>query len=418
MFKKIVLAVFGLVLIVGGLVGIKVLQIRTLIAAGGSYSEPPVTVTAAAATSDAWESLLTSVGSIVPVQGVTVSAELNGKVEKIAFESGASVKAGDLLAQLDVSSEKAQLRAAEAAVALAKVDLDRTASLLASKTTSQSDYDNVDAKYKEAVAQADAIRTAIEKKTIRAPFSGHLGIRQINLGQNLKEGDPIVSLQSLDPIYVNFLLPQQQLTQIAEGYTVRVTTDALPGETTEGKLTAISPEVDPTTRNVEMQATLANPHGRLRAGMFVNVAVVLPDRNPVIAIPATAVLYAPYSDSVFVIENAPPPPEKEKGVTVAAMGAKGGGVEEPKGPTSNAAGETPGGAGATGATGSAPQRIIRQQFVQLGESRGDFVAVKSGLKEGDTIVTTGVFKLRNGQSVVIDNTLSPTFEIHPAPEQE
>jgi membrane fusion protein (multidrug efflux system) len=283
------------------------------------------------------------------------------------------VRAGDLLVQQDISSETAQLRASEASAELAKLTLDRIRKLLTEKTVSQSQYDNADAQYKQAEAQLDTIRSAISKKTIRAPFAGRLGIRLINQGQILNEGDAIVSLQSLDPIFVNFSLPQQQLSKVQPGLTVRVTTDVLSGRVVEGKITAINPAVDAATLNIRVQATAANPQEQLRPGMFVNVAVVLPAMEKVLPIPETAVLYAPYSDSVFVVE------EKK------------------------------------GEKNSPPGKSLRQQFVRLGEKRGDFIAVLSGLKEGETIVSTGVFKLRNGQAVVVDNTLAPEFKLMPKP---
>jgi membrane fusion protein (multidrug efflux system) len=375
MIKRIIITIVGLMVVVGILGGIKGLQIKRMIAQGKQFSPPPEPVTTAVARKETWESLLTAVGSLEAVQGVIVTAELSGKVERIGFEPGTKVKTGDLLVQQDISAENAQLRAAEANLTLAKIDLERKSKLLAQKTISRSEYDNAEAQYKQAAAQADNIRAAIKKKTIRAPFDGRLGIRLINIGQVLKEGDAIVSLQSIDPIFVNFSLPQQQLAQVASGLTVQVTTDALPGQVVAGKITAINPQVDAATRNIQMQATVANPEERLRPGMFVNVAVVLPARKDVLAIPATAVLYAPYSDSVFVVE------EKK---------------EEKNGQ---------------------PGRVVRQKFVRLGEKKGDYVAILSGLEEGDTVVSTGVFKLRNGQSVVVDNAVTPEFKLNPKPEE-
>jgi membrane fusion protein (multidrug efflux system) len=326
------------------------------------------------ARTEAWESVLTSVGSLAAVQGVTVTAELAGKIVTIAFKPGTLARAGDLMVQQDTSSEEAQLRATEATVALAKLNLERLGKLLSERTISQSQFDNADAQFKQAVAQSDNIRATIAKKTIRASFAGRLGIRLVNVGQMLNPGDAIVSLQSLDPIFVDFLLPQQQLAQVQTGLPVRVVTDALLGEVVDGKITAINPQVDSATRNIRIQATIPNAEERLRPGMFVNVAVVLPAKTKVLCIPATAVLYAPYSDSVFVVE--------EK-------------TDEKSGKAGKA---------------------VRQQFAQLGEKRGDFVAIVSGLKEGDTVVSTGVFKLRNGQSVIEDNTLAPEFKIAPKPE--
>jgi len=375
MIKRIIITIVGLLIVVGILGGIKGLQIERMIAQGKQFSPPPEPVTTAVARKETWESLLTAVGSLEAVQGVIVTAELSGKVERIGFEPGTKVKTGELLVQQDISAENAQLRAAEANLALAKIELERKSKLLAQKTISRSEYDNAEAQFKQAAAQADTIRAAKKKKTIRAPFDGRLGIRLVNVGQVLKEGDAIVSLQLIDPIFVNFSLPQQQLAQVTAGLTVQVTTDALPGQVVDGKITAINPQVDTATRNIQMQATVANPEERLRPGMFVNVAVVLPARKDVLAIPATAVLYAPYSDSVFVVE------EKK---------------EEKNGQ---------------------PGQVVRQKFVRLGEKKGDYVAVVSGLEEGDTVVTTGVFKLRNGQSVVVDNAVTPEFKLNPEPEE-
>jgi len=299
---------------------------------------------------------------------------MTGKVVRIAFEPGSMVKAGELLVQQDISAEEAQLRSAEASVSRTKVTFERARKLLAEGTYSQSQYDTADADYKQALAQADNIRSLIAKKTIRAPFTGLLGIRLVNLGQILSAGDEIVSLQSLDPIYVNFSLPQQQLGRIRSGLAVRVKTDALPGEVIGGTITAINPQVENATRNVLVQATVANKGHRLRPGMFVNVSILLPEQDRVLVIPSTAVLNAPYSDSAFIVEPA-----------------------------------------ASGDNGS-PGTVVRQQFVRLGERRGDFVAVIEGLKEGETVVSTGAFKLRNGQSVTVDNALAPDFTIAPSPK--
>ncbi len=374
MKKRIFIAVLIIFLVVGVLGGIKALQINSMIAYGNQFVPPPVTVTAATATADAWESQLTAVGSLEAVQGVMVTAELPGKIVKIAFEPGSRVQAGDLLIQQDVASENAQLRAAETNVDLTRMNLERAKQLHADNVIPQSQFDTSKAEFEQAVARRDDIRTTIDKKTIRAPFAGRLGIRLVSLGQVLKDGQDIVSLQSLDPIFANFLLPQQQLAKVREGMTVRVTTDVLPGEAIEGRITAINSEVDAATRSIRIQATVANRDERLRPGMFASVAIVMPSKLDVMTIPATSVLYAPYSNSVFVVEQ--------------DQGSK----DQP------------------------PKKKLRQQFVNLGEQRGDFVAVLSGLKPDDTVVSTGVFKLRNGQSVVVDNTLAPEFKLAPRPE--
>jgi membrane fusion protein (multidrug efflux system) len=374
MRKKIIFTILGVLVMIGILGGIKGLQINRMIATGSQSAPPPETVTTAVVRSESWESLITSVGSLEAVQGVMLTAELPGKVVRITFEPGTKVKAGDLLLQQDVSSEEAQLRAAEATVALTKLELERSRKLLTKKAVAQAKYDSDDAQYKQAVAQIDGIRATIRKKTIRAPFAGSLGIRLVNLGQILNEGEPIVSLQTIDPIFVNFSLPQQQLAQVKPGLKVRVTADALPGPLIEGEITAISPQVDVATRNIRVQATVANSQERLRPGMFVNVVVVLPSREEVLVIPTTAVLYAPYGDTVFVVHEK----ETEKGVQ--------------------------------------PDEVVQQKIVQLGEKRGDFVALVSGLNKGETVVSTGVFKLRNDQAVVVDNTLAPVFKLAPQPD--
>lgn len=375
MKKKIFLTLLGLVLVVGSLAGIKVLQIRAMIDQGEQFVPPPEVVTSAQVKTESWETLLTAVGSLNAVQGVTITAEVTGKIEHIAFEPGAHVSAGDLLLQQDSAVEKAQLRSAESVAQLARIDFERIKALRQKNGISQADYDTAKAKLTQALAQVDNIKALIAKKTIRAPFAGQLGIRQVNLGQVISDGQAIVDLQNLDPIFVNFYLPQQDIDRIRTGLKARVTTDALPGQILTCEITTISPEVDTATRNILVQGILANPNEQLRTGMYVDVTVVLPQQEDVLIIPSTAVLYAPYSDSVFVIEEK----KDENG--------------EPAGKT------------------------VRQQFVRLGEKRGDFITVTSGLTETDTIVSTGAFKLRNGQAVVVDNRLTPEFKLSPQPTE-
>ncbi|MBU4262506.1 MAG: efflux RND transporter periplasmic adaptor subunit [Proteobacteria bacterium] len=375
MKKRIFFAVLGLLILAGVLGGIKALQIRRMIEQKSKFSLPPEVVTTAIVQSDSWGSTLTAVGSLTAVQGVIVSAEVSGKITQIAFTPGTKVQAGDLLIRQDTASEEAQLRAAETSTALAKLNLDRYTGLLAQQNIAQSLFDNAEAQYKEAKAQADSIRAIINKKNIRAPFAGRLGVRLVNLGEILKEDAPIVSLQALDPIFVDFLLPQQHLGQVKKGLPVRIKTDALPGQILEGKITTINPEIDSATRNMHVQATVANEQELLRPGLFVNVEVVMPTQRNVIVIPATAVLYAPYGDSIFVLKET----KNEK----------------------------------TGQN----ENVLNQQFVKLGEKRGDFVAVVSGIKEGETIVSTGAFKLRNGQAAVVNNELAPEFKLAPKPKE-
>lgn len=373
MKKRILIAVLGLVLVIAALAAVKAMQIRAMIEQGKKAVLPPETVTTAVARAESWETSLSAVGSLTAVQGVTVAAELPAKVVKIAFEPGAKVKRGDLLIRQDTSVEEAQLPGAEAQVTLTESVLARDVEMLKDKIISQADYDAAVAGHRQAMAQVEILRATIAKKTVHAPFGGRLGVRQVNLGQILREGDPIVTLQSLDPIYVNFTLPQQELSRLRVGLPVRVASDAFPGLAIDGRITTVNPLVDAETRNVQLQATVANAAETLRPGMYVNTAVGLPVRRKVVAIPATSVLYAPFGDSVFVVAD--------------DNVVKGG-------------------------------KALRQQFVRLGERRGDFIAVTDGLKEGETIVSTGVFKLRNGQPVAVDNKLAPEFRLAPNPTNE
>jgi membrane fusion protein, multidrug efflux system len=374
MAKRLIITLLGLAVLIGAPLGIKLRQFGIM--ASARMAMPATTVTAARAHEQDWPRTVAAVGSLVAVQGVTVAAELAGRVVTIAFTSGQRVEAGALLVQLDTATEQAQLRSAEAAAALARIQLERYRDLVAKRTAAKSELDTAQAQFKQASAQVDTVRALIGKKTVRAPFSGLLGLRQVNLGQIVKEGDPIVALQTIDPIYVELALPQQQLAILAPGTSVRVSTDAVPGQVFQGTINAVSPQIDTATRSVRVQATLANTEGLLRPGMFVHVEVLLPSQEKVLVIPATAVLYAPYGDTVFVIE-----PGKE------------------------------------GQSGQI-QGVLRQQIVRLGRTRGDFVAARSGLKAGDRVVTSGVFKLRPKMAVVVDNRLAPQPLLAPHPPNE
>jgi membrane fusion protein (multidrug efflux system) len=372
MTKKIIFGILIVVVIVGALAAVKTMQIKSMIAFGKSFVPPPETISSAVAHEEQWQDSLTAVGSINAAQGVTVSPEVAGTVTEIDFESGAVVAQGDLLVKLDTSSEAAQLSAAQAQVELAKLNADRTQKLRVDNTVSQSELDNALATLKQNQANADAIRATIDKKTIRAPFAGRLGIRQVNLGEQLDVGKSIVSLQALTPVFADFSLPQQNLSLLSTGQAVQVTCDAYPGQTFDGTLTAINPDLDATTRSVTLQATLANTNQLLRPGMFVRAAVILPQAQPVLAVPATAVLSAPFGDSVYVIED-----------------------------STNAAGGL----------------FVRQQFIRTGQTHGDFVSVLNGLKAGDRVVSAGLFKLRNGAPVTVNNDLMPKPSKTPNPSE-
>jgi len=367
---KVVFALVGVFLIIAG---IKALQFWTMISAGKKMVMPPTTVTSADVKQGDWQPILTAIGSITPVQGAMISAELAGTVAEINFQSGSVVKKGDVLLKLDASAEIAQMRSATADAELAKNDLDRARDLASRKVISAAELDAVQSRYAQKTASVENMQSAIDKKQIHAPFDGTAGIRAVNPGQMVKVGDPLVSLQALGRVFVDFSLPQQQLADVKPDLPVKVTTDAMPDREFEGKLTAVNSSIDPATRNVSLQATLDNQDNMLRAGMFARVKVLLPQKKPTLFIPATAVSYAPYGNSVFVIEKKSDEKTKEDSLT------------------------------------------LRQQFIRTGETRGDFVAVTNGLKANEQIVSTGVFKLRNGMNVVVDNKLAPKSELGPKP---
>ncbi|HPC62207.1 MAG TPA: efflux RND transporter periplasmic adaptor subunit [Verrucomicrobiota bacterium] len=372
MIRNLAIALIILVLVGGALGGIKFLQIKTLIAAGKAYVPPPETVASAVVKAETWQKTLTAIATITAVQGVTLTPDIPGTVREIAFESGATVARGDLLVKLDTSTEEAQLKAVKAQLELARINLKRAEALWAEKTLPEAELDAARAAVAQFQANAEAIQATIEKKTIRAPFDGQLGLRQVQLGQYLEAGRPIVSLQSLAPVYAEFSLPQQELSKLATGMPVRLVSDAYPGRQFEGVLSAINPDLDPATRSVALQATFANPDRLLRPGMFARAEVLLSEHQEVLVIPATAVLSAPYGDSVYVIEPAP-------------------------------------------ATNAAGGLVVRQQFIRTGASRGDYVAVLSGLKPGERVASAGVFKLRNGIAVVENNELKPPATQTPRP---
>jgi membrane fusion protein, multidrug efflux system len=369
---RVIIAVVLILAIVGGLAAVKVSQISKMIAGAKAYTTPPESVSSSTVREESWQSSLTAIGSITAAQGVTITPEISGIVREIGFESGAAVAKEDLLVRLDTSSEKAQLTAVEAQLELAELSLKRVEKLRSENTVSQSELDAAAAAVKQYKANADTIKATIEKKTIRAPFAGRTGIRMVNLGQYLETGKPIVSLQSLSPIYGDLSLPQQELARLKTGMVVRLVTDAYPDRQFEGKLTAINPDLDPATRSVGLQASFENADQSLRPGMFARMEVLLGEAHKVLVIPKTAVLSAPFGDSVYVIESS------------------------------------------TGKDGK-PELKVRQQFIRTGAGRGDFVSVESGLKAGERIVSAGLFKLRNGVSVVENNSLAPKAAESPRP---
>jgi membrane fusion protein (multidrug efflux system) len=351
----------------------KFFQIKAAMAQGAAYQPPPEAVTTIVADEQPWPSTLRSVASVVAVQGVTVSADLPGIVARIHFESGDTVSRGDLLTELDTSQERAQLAAAESASKLARLNLERMRDLQQKGVTSQADLDQVQATAEQADARLGEIRATIDRKRIRAPFDGVLGLRQVNLGQYLQGGDPVVSLQALDPIYVDFAVPQQEVARLEVGREVIATLQGLTDSISSGRIDAIDSIVDPATRNVRVRASFANADEKLRPGMFVEARVALGAGERSVTLPTSAVNYAPYGDSVFIVEEM----------------------------------QGPGGQAYLG---------VRQQVVKLGASRGDQVAVLSGVTAGEQVVTSGVFKLRPGAAVFINNDVLPSNSAAPKPE--
>ena len=371
MVKRMILMLTVAVVVIGILGFVKFQQFQVAAGQAASFQPPPEAVTTVVAKQEPWPATLGVIGTTAAVQGVTVSADLPGIVDRITFDSGRFVRAGEVLVQLDTRQEQAQLTAAEAQRDLARLNFERMEGLIKDGAISRAEYDLAAAEQKQTEARVGEIRAMIERKIIRAPFSGVLGIRQVNLGQYLSAGDAVVPLQSLHPIYVNFGVPQQEAGRMRPGRGVRITADNVSGVEFTGRITAIDSVVNEATRNVQVQATVPNPDGRLRPGMFVQTAVILGESQPVVALPASAISYAPFGDSVFIVSD----------------------LKGPDGQT---------------------YRGVRQEFVKLGAGRGDQVAVVSGVKPGDEVVTSGVFKLRNGAAVVVNNKIQPTN--NPAPK--
>ncbi|MGZ4814322.1 MAG: efflux RND transporter periplasmic adaptor subunit [Terriglobales bacterium] len=370
--KRIFFTLLAAAAVIAGLGYFKLRQVQAAVKAF-SFQPPPEAVTTVVAKQATWPTTTNVIGTMVAVHGVTISADLPGTVDKIHFESGHSVQQGDVLVELDTRQERAQLASMEAQRDLAKINYGRMKQLVDEGVISRSEYDKATADQRQYEANVAEVKAAIDRKTIRAAFSGVLGIRQVNLGQYLAAGGPIVALQSLNPIYVNFNVPQEVIAHLRAGQSVRLTSKDLAGSGFTGRVNAIDSVVDPSTRNVQVQATVFNPQARLHPGMFVEVELGVGSDRSVIPLPASAINYAPFGDSVFVLSD---------------MKDKDG----------------------------KPYRGVKQQFVKVEGSRGDQVAVVSGINPGDEIVTSGVFKLRNGAAVAVNNKVQPGNNPAPKPE--
>jgi membrane fusion protein (multidrug efflux system) len=381
---RYVITTVALILTIGILVGIKGAQIKTLIGFGEQMQKmgpPPEAVNAAPVERQTWEQTLEAVATVVSSKGVTVSNDAPGMVTRLLFDSGATVKVGQPLVELDASVERAQLESLRARLALANQSLQRTKKLISSGVSTQSELDEQESTVRGLVADTRGIQAQIERKTVRAPFEGKLGIRAVNLGQYLAPGTTITVLESADSVFVDFTLPQQDLPNIQLGRTVRVRTDAGGKVIAQGTISAFDASVDAVTRSLKVRASIPNGEAVLRTGMFVNAEVVLPQQADVVAVPVTGVIHAPYGDSVFVVEPKQAP-------------ADGTGPE----------------AGQPGAL------VARQQFVRLGRTRGDFVQVEAGVEPGQKVVSAGAFKLRNQAPVTIKNEVGIEAQLDPHPE--
>ena len=373
MAKRLILMLVVMAAILGGLGFVKFRQVEAGIAQGAAFQMPPTAVTTVVAQRETWPSTLTVIGTAAAIQGITVSADLPGTIDKIHFESGQWVQKGDILVELDTRQERAQLANIEAQRDLARINFNRAQELVKAGVISHSEYDNASAQQKATEAQVGDVQAAIARKTIHAPFSGLVGIRQVSLGQYLAAGQAIVALQSVDPIYVNLGVPQQDTSVMTPGHVVRVTNGELPGMAFSGRITALDSVVNEQTRNIQVQVTLANKDNKLRPGMFVQVELPVGQPRQVVPLPASAINYAPYGDSVFIVTE----------------------MKDAKGNT---------------------YRGVRQQVVKVEGSRGDQVAVISGINPGDEVVSSGVFRLRNGASVQVNNTVKPGNSASPKPE--
>ena len=373
MAKRFIIMFLLVIAVIGGLAFVKYKQVEAAIAMGSSFAPPPTSVTTVVAQKDTWPSTLTLVGTAAAIQGVTVSADLPGTIDKIHFEAGQQVHQGDVLVELDTRQERAQLANVEAQRDLAKINFARLEQLVKEGVTARSEFDNAVAQQKATEAQVGEIRATIARKTIRAPFSGGLGIRQANVGQYLAAGAAIVSLQALNPIYVNFGVPQQVLPQLGKGHVVSVSNSGSTAPPINGRITALDSVINEQTRNIQVQATVPNGAGKLRPGMFVEVKLPLGKARDVIPVPGSAINYAPYGDSVYVVTE----------------------MKDPKGNS---------------------YQGVRQQVVKIDGSRGDQVAIVSGLNPGDQIVSAGVFRLRNNAPVQINNSVQPGNNPNPKPE--
>lgn len=374
MSKRMMVLLAAAVLVFGGLIGAKWFGSRMMNQYFDNMPMPPSVISTIEARADTWLSEVTAVGSVAALHGADLTTEVNGIVEKIYFDNGSEVKAGDVILTLDDATDRAQLKALQAAERLAELERNRVQSLFQRKSISKSEYDQRQSQLEQAQANVAAQQARVDQKTLRAPYAGRLGIRQVNVGQYVAAGNPIIGLQSLDTVFVNFMLPEQRFREIRAGMVVRAQMDALGDATFEGRISAIEPVIDADTRNFKVQATFANPDQQLRPGMFARIALDVGDRRDVIVVPRSAVSFNPYGNSVYVLSES-----EQKG-------------EDGK-----------------------PLLQVTQRFIQIGEMRGDLIVVEKGLEIGETVATSGLLKLRSGATVTVNNSVQPDANIAPTP---
>ena len=374
MRRRLIIVVLAVGVLLAAIVFFNAWKANLLAGIRKKNAAPPQTVSAASVKYSDWQPEVSAVGSMRAVRGVDVTTEVTGLVRTLRFKSGDEVKLGQVLVELNADAEIAQQHALEAAADLSATVFERDKEQYDAQAISKAQLDADAADLKNKRAQAAAQAALVAKKIIRAPFDGRLGITTVNPGQYLNAGDKVVTLQAVDPIYVDFKLPQQQLAMIANGQAVNLTTDSYPGAAFTGKINAIDPRVDPSTRNFQAEATVPNPDRKLMPGMFARVAVIAGDKKQYLTLPQTAITYNPYGATVFVAEKKP--------------------------------------------GGSDKDLIAQQAFVTLGPTRGDQVAIVKGVKEGDQVVTSGQMKLVNGAPLIIDNSVLPANDPNPSPQEQ
>jgi membrane fusion protein, multidrug efflux system len=369
--RRMVVMLIAVAVVFGGVFGFQAFKATMIKKFMSTMRAPPQTVSATTARYASWQPTIDSVGSLRAVKGADLSLEVSGVVDAISFESGDDVKEGAVLLKLRSDDDAAKLVSLQATADLSELTYQRDLKQFKIQAVSQATLDTDVANLKNAKAQVAQQQAILDKKTLRAPFAGHLGIRAVDLGQYLGAGTTIVTLQALDPIYLDFFVPQQAIDQVRLGQAVTIRVDAFKDQTFDGKISAINPKIDTNTRNVQIRATLQNPDHKLLPGMYATVAIATGAPQNYITLPQTAITYNPYGDTVYVVDS-----------KAAAAGGK-------------------------------PQQVARQTFVTTGSTRGDQVAVLKGVNEGDTIVTAGQIKLHNGSPVLIDNSISPTADAAP-----